>query len=749
MMLRPILLTAIAGLAFASAVAQTDATQYIKNPSFESGLSNWKTENLQSQSNSSFTVKAGTLYAEKWVSSGNNVGNALASQRVTNLPAGVYQLTVAAQNLNQSNTSARCEGAYIFADDQRTTVYTPADYVVEFTTLTGSVEIGFKAEGAKGNWLAVDNFRLTRVGDISTEQLYATLVEQIHVADSLLAYDMDAKVKGQLQNAADQGRQIASDADQNTIQNAVSQLVYWIEKAEFAILLANATPGMGTAPKVTITNHYVPTGATEALMRAAMTGTNAVERGVCWSTDHNPTVLDERTTEYYTLNGNIYHVTGLTPATVYYLRPYIMNKTYQVAYGDEVKIVTHPKGTCTGSWDNGAPDAAANARCRDAINQTIAYFNEWTGIMGFTLSGHYGAQTPTADCSYGGWMRIGPNAGNQAIGTVIHETGHGVGVGTSARWNDTNFHNWRWLGREGNRMFQFLENKEGDEAYYMVGDSQHSWGQNASYDWFVNGADKDKHTPLQYIGGCCLLYAYFIDGLCPTSGYTNGISGYTYNFDADSTYYIMCKDAARGLDTGLVYMKSVGSYRRLAVSYCLNDQEEIPAEAGFKFEYDAKNGRYMIRSAVDGKYLTHATRTSVALKDIASPGATEQFQLMPDRTDVTLTSNGANLKTHGYWFTWNDAGDRVVSAHLTNANGTFVPEDYNATDAATKQQFIILTASQVAQLKPAVTAIEQIEEAHDQDASDSENVIYNLSGQRVAATTPGLFIINAKKTIIK
>ena len=64
-----------------------------------------------------------------------------------------------------------------------------------------------------------------------------------------------------------------------------------------------------------------------------------------------------------------------------------MNKTYTVAYGEEVKIVTHPKGNCTGSWDNGAPTAEANDRCRTAINQTIEYFNEWTGIKGFTLQG--------------------------------------------------------------------------------------------------------------------------------------------------------------------------------------------------------------------------------------------------------------------------------------------------------------------------------------------------------------------------
>jgi hypothetical protein len=49
-------------------------------------------------------------------------------------------------------------------------------------------------------------------------------------------------------------------------------------------------------------------------------------------------------------------------------------------------------------------------------------------------------------------MRIGPNASYQAIGTVLHETGHGVGVGTHWRWYDCkdtreNTSKGKWLGR--------------------------------------------------------------------------------------------------------------------------------------------------------------------------------------------------------------------------------------------------------------------------------------------------------------
>ena len=115
-------------LAFcANAQSVTDRTSYITNPNFESGVNGWVCESLQAQSNSSFTKKSGSVYMEKWVATGNYVGNGSIYQTITQLPIGIYQLTVAAQNLNQSNTSQNCSGVYIYADDQQASVYTPGD----------------------------------------------------------------------------------------------------------------------------------------------------------------------------------------------------------------------------------------------------------------------------------------------------------------------------------------------------------------------------------------------------------------------------------------------------------------------------------------------------------------------------------------------------------------------------------------------------------------------------------------------
>ena len=720
--------------------AQTDATKYISNPSFETGgLSKWKSSGLQVQGNSSFSKKNGSVYVEKWVSKGSNVGDASVSQVISDLPLGKYTLTVAAQNLNEASTSEQCSGAYIYAGDQKTDVFTPNDYSVDFSCTTGEVEIGFIAKGAKGNWLAIDNFRLTLIEAESSAVIFSKLSESITKAEGLASQNIDAKALTPLLSALQTAKTFTETTESMDMQKALFALNAAISKAEFALNLANATAGDGLEPTVTKTNTYVPTGATQALMRATMTGTNILERGVCWSKEHNPTVLDDRTTEYWTLNGNIYHITNLEPATVYYLRPYVMNKTYTVAYGEEVKIVTHPKGNCTGTWDNGAPTAEANDRCRTAINQTIDYFNEWTGIKGFTLSGHYGANTPTADCSYGGWMRIGPNAGNQAIGTVLHETGHGVGVGTSDRYADTNLHNWKWYGREANKMYSFLENKEANpytSDFCMVGDGTHAWGSSATYDWFVNGADKDKHIKLQYVGGCCLLYAMFIDGLCPTTAYTNGLAGYTYNFDETKKYYLMCKNSASGLGEALLYAN--GS-KTIALKDMLSDNNGIPDEAAWTLTYEPETGMYLFKNVAKNKYLSK--RSGYMLYTTTKPADTEKFQLMPDRTDVTITTATDKLTTHGYWIT----GTSTLSANTSNytSNVSFVTFDFS--DSATKQQWIILSEDEIAKYWPATTGISQ----HLSPNTQHPSTTYNLNGQRINGNAKGLIIKNGKKVTVK
>ena len=799
-----------------------DKTEYIANPSFEDGTKGWTCDGLVTQTNSSFKKKAGSTYIEKWVSSGNKVGDASVSQTIT-LPNGVYILTVGAQNLNQASSTQKCTGVVIFADDSETDVYTPADYSVKFTNLTGEAVIGYRAVAATGNWLAVDNFRLSLVGYITESTLMTEMQRLIANAESVQSSMMSRKAADDLATALAQAKAITAASEEADIQAAVKTIkaaikqagesvadynalveaigkaetaydaekneaeallaeidkakalaqdadakaedlyveIEQLDKAVLAFNIANATAGTGTAPAVTFTHKYVATGATEALVRATMTGSNILERGVCWSTEHNPTVLDNRTTKSFSLNGYIYHIKGMKPATVYYVRPYVMNSTYTVAYGDEIKIVTHPKGGCTWSWNEGAPDEAANTRCRNAIKQTIDYFNEWTGIRGFHLSGNYGSSTPTADCSYGGWMRIGPNSAYQAIGTVLHETGHGVGVGTHWIWYncaDTreNTSSGKWLGREANDVLNFLENKVSDVLYF-TGDRTHGWGSNASYDWLVNGADKDKHSELQYIGGMCILYGLFIDGLCPTNSHVNGIAGYTYNFDDSKKYYLMNKHADRGLGEGLLAQNNSAL---VGWKPCLAS-ESVSDSAAWYLEFVPSLGYYRLKNAATGKYLSHTTSsTYMSLKQTSTPSATEQFQLMPDRTDVTVGIGSSAFSTHGYWLTWNDGSNKAMGAKTYIEKlgyGMLEQATFNYSNSATAQQWIIFSEDELEAYRQAAiaTGIESIS-LNEGSADGSKTVvgIWSADGVAKSKTGKGLNIIrysdgSTKKVFVK
>ena len=812
---------------------EKDCTSYIINPSFEQGTDGWTCTSLQSQGNNDFPYKHGSTYMEKWVAKGNAVGSASAKQTVTNLPVGRYRLTVGAQNLDQNNKTAQKSGAYIMAGTAKTTVYTPGEYSVEFENVSGSVQIGFVASNAQGNWIAFDNFRLYYIGGEVDEAAAVTALKTLQTkGNGLLSKQMNTQVKTNLQTCLDAAKAVIDGTDtykaevtdnlnqaiaaanasitafttlKTAVNTAKTQVSLFmgdeyatalttaladaeavlasekeysdaiktaldeattaakasvaayktlntsitnaekayaedkvgaaefldvinhakavaqdktvktadveneaasLDKTAFVFNINNATDGTGAAPKVTTTHKYVATGATQALVRASFSGSNIIEKGVCWSTHREPTVLDDRTTKSYTLNGSIFHIEGLKSSTVYYVRAYAINKTYTVAYGEERKIVTHPMGNCTWSWNEGAPTPEANDRCRNAVKETIDYFNEWTGIRGFKLTGNYGSGTPTADCSYGGWMNIGPNASYQAIGTVLHETGHGVGVGTrkiaygysTGCWDDTNVHDWKWYGREANAIYSFLENKEANpytSDFCMVGDGTHGWGQNASYDWFVNGADKDKHEAYQYIGGCCLLYGLFIDGLCPTDAYPNGLSGYTYNFDSDKKYYIMNKDASLGLGTALL---SQGTTTQVGIKEGLA-AETINDSCAWIIDYDPVQCYYTFKNVASGKFLTHASgNTYVATKTASKPSTTEFFQLMPDRKDVTVGTGVNKVTTHGYWFTWNANGNKAMGVNKISTvtkigRATQVAFKYAETPA---QQWIIISEDEIA-----------------------------------------------------
>ena len=68
-------------------------------------------------------------------------------------------------------------------------------------------------------------------------------------------------------------------------------------------------------------------------------GASVTERGVCWSTGHNPTINNNNGSSGSGLGNYTVNMTGLSAGTVYYVRAYAIN-SQGISYGQEVSFTT-------------------------------------------------------------------------------------------------------------------------------------------------------------------------------------------------------------------------------------------------------------------------------------------------------------------------------------------------------------------------------------------------------------------------
>ena len=68
-------------------------------------------------------------------------------------------------------------------------------------------------------------------------------------------------------------------------------------------------------------------------------GSTVTDRGICWSTEHNPTLSSSHASGGAGLGVFTVNMTGLTANTTYYVRAYATNNA-GTAYGDEVTFTT-------------------------------------------------------------------------------------------------------------------------------------------------------------------------------------------------------------------------------------------------------------------------------------------------------------------------------------------------------------------------------------------------------------------------
>ena len=438
------------------AFAQTDVTSAIVNPDFDGrSFAGWQQQGLQFQTNNDFSGKNGFAYVERWVSKTTTLPDSYIRQRLTGLANGRYTLTVSAQHILQDSSSP-ATGAVIFADWQQTEVTSATDYSLTFDVLTGEATIGFRTEGSTGNWMACDNWRLTLVGtDVAYQR--TGLATLIATAQTLATETMDATVLADLQSTIAAAQRYTSTGSAANISSAATTLKAAMQAAERSTFDLRTTTA-GTCPTVVTDSRYAR-GATAIFARATVSSSATIlEQGFCYSTTNaSPTVADPRTTLYIENGGRIYCLDNLQPATLYYIRAYAVTTDCHVGYGNTIPVYTLPKGTVTWGYGNEG-DELTNARISQSAASVAALWSNLTSISGAYLNVHYASGTPTADCSYGGYIRVGPTESYQATGTLLHEMGHGIGVGTHSTYTgDIRSESSRglWYGKRATRFLQF------------------------------------------------------------------------------------------------------------------------------------------------------------------------------------------------------------------------------------------------------------------------------------------------------
>ena len=721
----------------ASASQPWNLTSRILNPSFEiDGLSGWTASGMGTQGNDVFSIKSGKIYVERWTGRGGAVGDARLSQRLLGMPAGRYRMKAAAQNIQEDTPKAKQTGAWIFAGTHRQTVTVRDTYTLEFVQVADEMEIGFEAKGATGNWLAVDNFQLEYIGnrfdDVKTA--FANIISE---AETIAAQRMNATAKQTLTSAIsaaktaqasmspDSGFGSAATALEAAMATATTstevfarlataiaaanseldgstatqkddyraainqaQGVYdaasttdakaeaaiaALAEAAFAFKVQNGTE-TGNAPRVTTDPRFIK-GCTWAFGRSTVNGSNIIEEGFCWSTEPDPKVTDNRTTEYLNQAGRIYWLRDLKPGTMYYMRAYAINKDYAVGYGNVIKFATVPKGS-VGHWYNNGGDEETNNRINYAIDTSMDYYwNNLTSIHGFGISVNYSPGTPTADCSYGGWMRVGASSSYQQPGTIMHEAFHGIGVGTHGIWWDgdmrSNGDRGVWLGDRATEAVRFWDN---NTTGVIDGDNMHLWP------YGCNGAHEDTHSDNLYCMMGILAQALGEDGL-PASGEIGyALPYYSFNHEDGVKYYIKNEDESHGLRTS--YLVENASHQLVWKAMSADEAVEDDAAAWY-LTFSPSNQYYQLRNAKTGYYMTYASGIKTVKR--TSKTAAEDFHLMRGRVDVS--------GYRGYYIIHPESS-ATPPALTAGASGKTATSSWDIHRSATTQRWLILTAAE-------------------------------------------------------
>lgn len=139
-----------------------ELTSNMLSPGFEDNSKGWVCNGFSPQSNDAFELKEGTYYCEIWSGWGNVADGDI--HQIVELPNGNYQLTVLAQNIQESNKAIPQKGAYVYANNARKELSLTGKYTLDFVVVDNQAKIGVNTIGCTGNKVSIDDFHIYYTG---------------------------------------------------------------------------------------------------------------------------------------------------------------------------------------------------------------------------------------------------------------------------------------------------------------------------------------------------------------------------------------------------------------------------------------------------------------------------------------------------------------------------------------------------------------------------------------------------------
>ena len=163
--------TFLSGSAFAPVGAFGASTSYslessyptslVTNGTFDSNINGWTTTTSASSSKTAENQK-GAFTGKFWENWNGSAFTGKMYQSVENIPNGTYKLNICAF----VNTVDAAKGQYVYANDNKTYVYTttPTAYTVYTYVTANELEYGLNQSTAVANWMGIDNVSLEYCG---------------------------------------------------------------------------------------------------------------------------------------------------------------------------------------------------------------------------------------------------------------------------------------------------------------------------------------------------------------------------------------------------------------------------------------------------------------------------------------------------------------------------------------------------------------------------------------------------------